>query len=508
MSVAVARRPDLIGVEEPRIFTPPLRELTPDTSLGFECCEFAEGILGMELLPWQRWFLIHALELVDPDRLPEGASPGDFRFRTVTLLVGRQSGKTSVAQALTLWRLLVDDARLVLTTAQNLDVANATVQAVDDILQGNPDLAHYWESAPRAGGKFGLKLSNGAQMKAVTSDRNAARSMSADLVFIDEIREHHKWDAWNAIEATKSTRSRGMILATTNAGDDRSIVLHSLRNAGLADIEQGNVDTRSALFEYSVPDGADHLDESLWPMALPGLGVTSIISDIRDAARRPGNEAGFRTEYLCQFVNQIEVGPFGEDGWLDCLDAESQAAADSPIGLAVDVSNDRSFATLAIAGLRDDGLTHVEVIAHRAGTEWIAGVVRDNIERIGAEGVALQGRGSAASTLREALESEGVTVVPCEKGELPAAMGRFYDLVVGGGLRHRGQGILDKAAETAAIKPLGDTWAWDRKNSPVDVSPLCAATFAVWALERRPEPEPVSAYVAQGDEDNDGRWWE
>ena len=53
----------LVGSEEPRIFTPPLRELTPETSLGFSVVEFAEEVLEIQLLPWQRWFLIHALEL-------------------------------------------------------------------------------------------------------------------------------------------------------------------------------------------------------------------------------------------------------------------------------------------------------------------------------------------------------------------------------------------------------------------------------------------------------------
>ena len=56
------------GCEQPRIFTPPLRELTPDTTLGFECIAFAEDVLGIRLIPWQRWLLIHALEIIDePD---------------------------------------------------------------------------------------------------------------------------------------------------------------------------------------------------------------------------------------------------------------------------------------------------------------------------------------------------------------------------------------------------------------------------------------------------------
>jgi phage terminase large subunit-like protein len=67
------------------VFTPPLRELTPQTSKGFECIEFAEDILDVTLLPWQKWLLIHALELLED---------GTYRFRKVIVLVARQNGKS------------------------------------------------------------------------------------------------------------------------------------------------------------------------------------------------------------------------------------------------------------------------------------------------------------------------------------------------------------------------------------------------------------------------------
>ena len=116
------------GSVTPRLFTPPLRELTPETSLGFEVIEFADwarnrleeldatravgddiDYLGLmpRLLEWQRWLLIHALELL----------PGEHsvpRFRTVLLLVARQNGKSTILTVLTLWRLFQDRARMVL----------------------------------------------------------------------------------------------------------------------------------------------------------------------------------------------------------------------------------------------------------------------------------------------------------------------------------------------------------------------------------------------------------
>ena len=89
------------GKETPRIYTPPLRELTPDTSVGFEVINFAENILKIKLHPWQKWLVIHALEVID---LPDGWR---FRFRTVIVEVARQSGKTTVGCVLALFFLFV-----------------------------------------------------------------------------------------------------------------------------------------------------------------------------------------------------------------------------------------------------------------------------------------------------------------------------------------------------------------------------------------------------------------
>ena len=66
------------GSETPRVWTPPLRKLTPKTSAGFECIDFAESVLGIRLFPWQKWTLIHALELL-PDGhvpVPDGCAAG------------------------------------------------------------------------------------------------------------------------------------------------------------------------------------------------------------------------------------------------------------------------------------------------------------------------------------------------------------------------------------------------------------------------------------------------
>ena len=84
------------------MFTPPLRELTPETSLGFDVIDFARDVLGEVLLPWQEWLFVHALEIV-------GDFDGEwhFRFRTVLVLIARQNGKTFVGKILAAYFLFV-----------------------------------------------------------------------------------------------------------------------------------------------------------------------------------------------------------------------------------------------------------------------------------------------------------------------------------------------------------------------------------------------------------------
>ena len=101
----------ILGAEIPRIFTPPRRELSQQTSDGWAAIAFAELLLDIRLFPWQKWLLIHALEL-NPDFT--------YRFRTVFVNEARQNGKTLVMIVLALWHIYAKGSRTVIATAQDL----------------------------------------------------------------------------------------------------------------------------------------------------------------------------------------------------------------------------------------------------------------------------------------------------------------------------------------------------------------------------------------------------
>jgi hypothetical protein len=62
-----------------------------------------------------------------------------------------------------------------------------------------------------------------------------------------------------------------------------------------------------------------------------------------------------------------------------------------------------------------------------------------------------------------------------------AAAAGFAELVAGRHVAHRRDPRLDSAVDAARRRHSGDRWAFDR--SAGDLSPLVAASLAVWALE-------------------------
>jgi hypothetical protein len=315
-----------------------------------------------------------------------------------------------------------------------------------------------------------------------------------------------------------------LILAMSNAGDSTSVVLRYLRKlAHLAlgdpdginsddeelrpddeELELDEDDNTLGIFEWSAPPGAALRDRSAWAQANPAMGYTISERTIASAARTDP-EWIFRTEVLCQWSEGTLEGPFPPGSWEASADPGSARAPGAKIALGIDVSWDRAHAYVALASVRPDGLYHVEVIARRAGMEWLPDWLTspERSEEVRTAPVALQAKGAPVSGLAGQLTDAGVTVVPWGAGDLGAGCGTFYDRVRAAigegtaeiGLRHRDQPLLNLAAATASTRPVGDSWVWDRRGSPTDVAPLVAVTGALWCLTAgQPAPPPVSAY--------------
>lgn len=508
-----------MGHEVPRIYTPPLRKLTPRTSAGFACIDFALDVLGMELLPWQKWFLIHALEM-----LPDGS----FRFRTVVLLVARQNGKSTLAQVMALFFMYIRGARLVIGTAQNLDIAEEVWAGAVEIAQEVEELASEIKKVNQTNGKKSLDLDSGERYKVQTASRRGGRGLSGDLILLDELREHQSWDAWGAITKTTMARAMALILALSNAGDASSIVLRYLRKMAHASIgdpdgintelgadvvqllEQAPDDVEGmdeleddslGIFEWSAPPGCSMDDLDGWAAANPSLGHTITERAIR-SARKTDPEWIFRTEVLCQWNDGTTEGPFPSGSWEAGVDQASAIPEESPVTYCVDTEHDRSRSFIAVAGRRPDDGVHVEVVASRYGLGWVVDWFKERASEDNPMRVVLQVRGAPVAALLEDLqEVPFLEVVEWGGADLGIACGKFFDGVKAHvwepdpaeneteedrpvRIWHLPQPVLDLCAGTAVTKPLMDAWAWNRQGSPFGAAPLMAVSGAAWDVMR------------------------
>ena len=162
---------DIRGSTVPRIFTPPRWSgppgpcgcgcaLTPASSRGFEIVAFAVDVLRAALLPWQRWWLIHAFELSIEVHPLSGKRR--LRYRTLLTLVARQQGKSFLLRIVALWALYVRRAAMVLGAAQSLDIARETWLLAVELAKGAPETA---AEIPAVGG---VRYTNGEQCLTLT----------------------------------------------------------------------------------------------------------------------------------------------------------------------------------------------------------------------------------------------------------------------------------------------------------------------------------------------------
>ena len=513
-------QPPRHGHEQPRIFTPPLRELTPDTSLGFAAIEFSEEVMGLPLFPWQKWLLIHMLELLED---------GSLRFRTVVVLVARQNGKSTLSIVLSLFFMYVLARKLVIGTAQDLDVAEEIWQGAVDVVEEVPDLQEQWERTVRVNGKKSLELKTGERYKVKAANRRAGRGLSGDLVLLDELREHQSWDAWGAVTKTTMARAMALIVALSNAGDASSVVLRHLRKmahlilgdpdginaaedpeatlAGIPEDIRDEMESEEddedslAIFEWSAPPGCDIWDRDGWAMANPSLGH-SITERTLASAARTDPEWVFRTECLCQWSDGTLDGPFPMGTWDDTRDDDSTIAEGSEVKAWIDVSWNRSKTHIGFAGFRDDGMPHGEIVASRAGTDWVKDWLKPRVEKFGIKEIGLQARGAPVSSLLEELLAAGLPIFEASGSDVASATGASFDLVKEKRAWHRTQPVLDIAAATAVMRRLADgAWVWDRKKSVTDIAPLVCWSGAIWLLLPKPqEPQKIPMIYSWTDE--------
>jgi hypothetical protein len=461
-----------VGVQQPRVSCVPAGA---NYELADDALAWLAEVVGFELDPWQT--------LVVRESLAE-SRPGKWAATEVGLVVPRQNGKGAILEARELVGLFLLGEPLLIHSAHQFKTANEHFLRLTARIEDVPEMKRRVKQIRTGSGEQGVILT-GARLRILARKGGSGRGFSAPFVAFDEAMDLPEGTVGDMVP-TQSAMPRRQRWFTGSAVDQfehqNGVVFTRVRERG----HRGG-DGRLAFFEWSLDTESPELlaeetmrDDDAIGFANPGYGIRIFREAIEDelnslAARTAAVERYGVGDWPPTSVGGDQVIPI--DVW-DAL-AFDRSRIVGPVCLAVDTTPDRSWSSIAAAGLNPDGQPHLEVIAHRRGTDWVVGELAGFCDRHDVDGVVCGGRGAAASLEPECRDRE-IDLKLLSAADEARAFGLVLDLVAAERLRHLGSDELRQAVKGATKRRLGDAWAWDRRDATVDISPLVAVTLAVW----------------------------
>ena len=351
-------KPPLLGAIKPRIMSPELK----GNSYGDAFAEFCRSC-NYELMPWQKYV---ADDFLTVDKA------GNFVRKTIAILVARQNGKSWLASFRILFGLFVLGEKSVVAMSSNRSMALTTFRQVISVIEANEHLREQVKLNRGMVGRFAngqesIELKNGATYKVVAATRDGARGLTADLLFIDELREISE-EAMKAAKPTTRARPNSQSLFTSNAGDAYSLVLNDLRERALS-----YPAASLGWYEYSAPQHSAVDDRKAWAMANPALGIT-ITEDVLAEAVSTDSVETIKTEMLCTWVSSL-TSPWPNMAFEDCGDKTLQMGPGPLTYFAFDKAQNTRTASLVAGQLLPDGRIGVGILQ-----QWRSEVAVDDLK--------------------------------------------------------------------------------------------------------------------------------
>lgn len=459
--------------------------------------------LGIRLDRWQRRVLNRALVY---------GADGRLLHSLYVASTARQNGKTTLVRSLVGWALT---ARRTPPWSMIYGLAHDKKQAA---LPYRAVLADLRPMARRLGppSRGGLSLTRYLGITSATygrsreyhtgsrEARDALRGEGVDLGLFDEVRTQRDFDTWAALEPTTTARPDPLIVGTSTAGDDRSVLLRAWFDRGRRIIEGAEPANGFGMTWYAPPDDMAPDDPRAWALASPAIADGRLDPlRVRDSIGSLG-PAAFRSERLNLWSDAV-------DEWLPPGLWAATAAAQpdehrARVVLGVEAVPTWRRVSITVALLTDDGAwvgmaAEIDSSRTAAATVSPAALVAllDQVARAWRPTtVAYSGTAAAAPHVEAWAEAAGVAVAALGPRQLRAASELFRSELIGRRLTHADDPLLARQARAArpntAIEAGG--WYFGVRESTGEIDALRAAAWAAWAAIAPDEPEtPANIHV-------------
>lgn len=430
--------------------------------------------------------------------LAEG-SDGKWAAFEAAVIAARQNLKTYLLEALVLGDLYLFNANLVIWTAHLFPTTMEAFRHLRQVIESHDHLRRRLKRISEANGEESFELISGQRLLFRARSKSGGRGLTGDRVILDEAFALGASEMGSLLP-TLSARPNPQVVYASSAGKATSQVLREVRDRGRA-----GGDPSLVYVEWCAPvvdcgdDRCDHRpgspgcaldDREAWRAANPAIGRRITVEHVAKERRALPPE-----EFARERLGWWEE-PVGAAAGLPLNLWEAARTSWPPgdlLAIAVDVTPDLAYASVARATGVPAGI-QLELVGHKRGTSWVATAV-DGLR--GESGVpVVVDLSGPASVVNDDLANLGIETLNPAVKDVAQACSALLDGLIRPTVWHRDHADLDAAVRGASRRPIGDAWAWSRKNSLVDISPLVAATHALWGARQAPEDE-TSTYETE-----------
>lgn len=447
-----------------------------------KCAEF-----GITFDAWQQGVGTLALGL---DRSGKYAST----VGGVVLSIPRQVGKTFLVGMIIIALCVLFPNLTVLWTAHRTRTSTMTFTTMQGMVRRKKIWPHV-RAIRSTNGEQEIRFTNGSVIMFGAREAGFGRGFDAvDVEVFDEAQILSEKALEDMVPATNASKQPSgallFFMGTPPRPTDPGEEFTNRRSKAI-----GGKSKNMVYVEFSADDDADPDDHAQWEKANPSYPQRTPLESMQRMREQLTDDDSFRREAM---------GIWDAAGTPEVIDAASWARVKDPasmaidrITLAIDVAPDRSAASVSLAGLRADGLWHVELDDQKGSVEWVSAWVKGRAEKNRLHAVVVDEMSGLVEVRKGRNYLVGtdvvVTLAASEGRDMAIACGKFFDGVMEPSpkLRHTDQAQMNIALSVARKRPLAGAWAWNRKDAQSDITPIVSATLALWGAQKDDVERPT-----------------
>lgn len=441
------------------------------------------SVVGIPLDQWQK-DIFRVMGQLEPD--------GSYTHETVVFSVPRQAGKTHMVRGYAFAQCLAHPNTTVAWTAHATKVANESFQSLMSICD-EPDIKPHIRKVIRTAGQEAIIFKNGSRIITAARERGGIRGFAkVRILVLDEAQILSEAAMADMVPTMNQAENPQIILLGTppKPKDNSEVFTYSRREC--LEAQRTGESTGVAYVEFSADGDAETDDPKQWAKANPSYPRHTKAAAIQ-RMRKNMTEDNFRREALGIWDDESAPEVISEAAWDSAEDDES--LIEGRITLCVDVAPDGASASVVMAGESCKGGWHVELIENRKGFDWVPKYVSSLVQANPRVRNVVVDAGGPARAVIEDLARMKVRVESPSVRDVGGAAEKFVSDVRCGELKHIGQVQMWAALKVVRKRQVGgyDMWAWNRLNESADITPISAASLALWGAQRRKVKSPGSA---------------